>query len=219
MKYFATAISTIFHPLFILTYVLILLMLINPYLFSFHEIKAKGLIVISTFMLSAFFPLIAITMMKALGLIKSLQMKDKMERVGPLIATSIFYLWLYLNIKDNTMIPGAFSFFVLGSTIALFLSFFLNIFHKVSLHAVGAGGMLIGMILIGSNFSYGSFVIDVPVLGSYQISIMALYIVLLLVAGITLTARLLLKAHKKDELYGGFFIGAISQILAFITFF
>ena len=194
-------------------------MVINPYLFSFHEIKAKGLIVISTFMLSAFFPMVAITMMKALGLIKSLQMRDKMERVGPLIATSIFYLWLYLNIKENTMIPGAFSFFVLGSTIALFLSFFLNIFHKVSLHAVGAGGFLTGIILIGSNFSYGSFIINLPALGSYQVSMMTLYIALLLIAGITLTSRLILRAHYKNELYGGFFIGVVSQILAFIASF
>ena len=154
MKSLAHIASFVFHPLFILTYGLILLMLINPYIFLVQDPRDKGLIVISTFLLSAFFPLVAIFMMKSLGLISSFKMEDRMERIGPLVATSIFYLWLFLNIKDNPGIPGAFSFFVLGSTIALFLSFFLNIFQKISLHAVGMGGLIAGLILMGTNFSY-----------------------------------------------------------------
>jgi hypothetical protein len=194
-------------------------MLINPYVFSIQDPKMKGLFLISTFMLASFFPIISISMMRALGLIQSFKMEDRRERIGPMIVTSVFYLWLFLNIKDNPGIPGAFSFFVLGCVIALFIAFFLNNFQKISLHGVAAGGFLVGMIIIGTQFSYGSFVVAIPSIGSYTVNIMLIYLIVLLVSGLMLTSRLLLNAHTKEELYGGFFIGAISQIIGFMLYF
>ena len=219
MKFLARGISIVFHPLLITMYVLILCMLINPYLFGVQDSKSIGVIIISVFLLSFFFPIISILMMKALGLISSLEMKDKRERIGPMIATAIFYLWLYINIKDNSVIPGAFSFFVLGATIAMFLAFFLNTFQKISLHGVGVGGFLVVVMILGYQFSYGSFIVDVPMLGTYHIDVFLLYIIAIFITGITLTARLILGAHNKEELYGGLFIGAASQLFGYAIFF
>ena len=219
MKPLARGISIIFHPLLITSYVLIISLLVNPYLYGVQDTKSKGVILISVFLLSFFFPVISVLMMKALGLITSLDMKDKKERIGPMIATAIFYLWLYINIKDNTVIPGAFSFFVLGATIALFLSFFINTFQKISLHGVGMGGFLVAILIIGYQFSYGSFIIDPPGGKAYHINIFLLYILAILIVGITLTSRLILGAHNKDQLYGGLFIGAASQLFAYALFF
>lgn len=219
MNALAKIVSFIFHPLFIVGYVLTLILVINPYLFSIQDSKVKGLFLISTFMLTTFFPVISISMMRALGLIHSFKMEDRRERIGPLIVTSIFYLWLFLNIKDNPGIPGAFSFFVLGSIIGLFLAFFLNNFQKISLHGVGAGGFLIGIIIIGSQFSYGYFILPIPLLGSYTINILLLYIVVLICSGLILSSRLLLNSHTKGELYGGFFIGAFSQLIGYLIYF
>jgi hypothetical protein len=218
MNIFARVISYLFHPLFIISYVLAIIMVVNPYLFGVQDPKMMGLILISTFLLATFFPLISISMMRALGLIKSFKMEDRRDRIGPLIVTAIFYLWLFLNIKDNPGIPAAFSFFVLGAIIGLFIAFFINNFQKISLHGVAIGGFLVGIAIIGIVFSYGSFVIDIPSLGSFTIDITLIYILALLIAGLVLSSRLQLKAHSKDEVYGGFFVGAISQILAFIIF-
>jgi len=195
---------------------LILVLLINPYLFSFQDSKSQGLLLISVFMLTTFFPLLSITLMRSLGLISSFEMEDRMERIGPMIATSVFYLWLYLNIKDNYSIPSAFSFFVLGSTIALFISFFINIFQKVSLHGVGVGGFLMGVFLIGSQFGYGTFMVSLGEQRTFQVSITLVYLVVILLGGATLTSRLLIGAHKKDEVYGGLLIGLASQLFAFV---
>lgn len=217
MRSLAWIISYTLHPLFLTSYMLVLVFLINPYLFSFQDPKSQGLLLISVFMLTTFFPLLSITLMRSLGLISSFEMADKRERIGPMIATSIFYLWLYLNIKDNNSIPSAFSFFVLGATIALFLSFFINVFHKISLHGVGVGGFLMGIFLIGGQFGYGSFMLSLGDFKTFQISIMLVYIVVILLAGATLTSRLMLGMHKKDEVYGGLMIGLASQLFAFLA--
>jgi hypothetical protein len=218
MNIFAKVISYLFHPLFIISYVLGIIMVVNPYLFGVQDPKMMGLILISTFLLATFFPLVSISMMRALGLIKNFKLEDRQERIGPLIVTAIFYLWLFLNIKDNPGIPDAFSFFVLGAIIGLFIAFFLNNFQKISLHGVAMGGFLTGIAIIGMVFSYGSFVVKIPSLGSFTIDITLMYILALLVAGLVLSSRLHLQAHTKDEVYGGFFVGAISQVLAFIIF-
>ena len=219
MDTLAKIVSFIFHPLFIIGYVLALVMVINPYLFYIQEPKVKGLFLISTFMLTTFFPILSISMMRALGLIKNFKLEDRRERIGPMIVTSVFYLWLFLNIKDNPGIPGAFSFFVLGCIIGLFLAFFINNFQKISLHGVAAGGFLMGMLIIGSKFSYGYFLLPIPYIGTYSINIVLLYVVILMIGGMILSSRLVLRAHSKHELYGGFFIGAVSQIFGYILYF
>ena len=218
MKHLAQSISIIFHPLLIAIYVLLAIMMINPYLFGVYDARSKGVLIISVFLLSFFFPVISILMMKGLGLIKSIHMKERTERIGPMIATGIFYLWLYINIRSNTVIPGAYSFFMLGATIALFVSFLITTFQKISLHGVGVGGLLIAMIVIGSQFSYGSFFLQISS-NIYSIDISVVYILTILIAGVTLTSRLILNAHVKEELYGGLFVGAASQILAYFIFF
>lgn len=219
MKYFAQSISVIFHPLLISLYVLLACLVINPYLFGVQDTKSKGVIIISVFLLSVFFPVLSILMMKSLGLIHSLEMKDTKERIGPMIATAVFYLWLYVNIKDNTVIPGAYSFFVLGATIGLFLAFFINTFQKISLHGVGMGGLLVAMLIIGDRFSYGSFLIQLGEQHIYHINIIMVYMVVIMIVGITLSSRLFLNAHSREEIYGGLLVGSASQLIAYMWFF
>ena len=86
----AKLISIIMHPMFMMTYVLLVLFKFNPYLFGLAGDKGQELFLITVVILSVFFPLIAVLMMKALNIIESLEMKSKEERVGPLIVTGIF---------------------------------------------------------------------------------------------------------------------------------
>ena len=158
--------SVIMHPLFIILYVLFYLISANPYIFGFSGPKAEGMVLISILTISVMFPLIAILMMKALGLISSFSMPDKKERIGPLIITGLFYMWLYVNVRNNDNIPNAISFFILGTTIAIFLALTINSFTKISLHTIAAGGFLTGMTLIIFNWSYGYVDIPIPFLGT-----------------------------------------------------
>lgn len=212
--------SIIMHPLFIIGYVLLFLIYANPYIFGFSGPKAQGLVMISVLTISVMFPLIAIIMMKALGLISSLEMPDKRERIGPLIITGLFYMWLYVNVRNNDNIPGALSFFVLGSTIAVFIALTINSFTKISLHAIAAGGFLMGMTFIVYNWTYGYIDIPIPFLDlEWRWSDRMVMLVVILLSGAVGTARLYLKAHVQDEIYGGYIVGILAQIIAYRIFF
>ncbi|MFT4532754.1 MAG: membrane-associated phospholipid phosphatase [Saprospiraceae bacterium] len=183
-------------------------------MFIVNDQKARGLIIINVFMLSVFFPMFSIFLMKMLDFIKSYKMEDKTERIGPLIATGVFYLWMFVNFKGNSTIPVSFSSFVLGSTIGLFLALMLNSFTKVSLHTIAAGGLVTGLLFIKYLYSYETFFVSLP-FGSFQISTTFVTIVAMIIAGLVGTSRLLLKAHDEFDVYGGYIVGIFSMIVAF----
>lgn len=201
-----------------MSYVLLILLKYNPYLFGMPK-SGLDLLLISVVMLSVFFPLVAIAMMKQLDMIDSFQMETRKERIGPLIATGIFYLWLYLNIKDNTGVSEAFSFFVLGTVIALFTAFFINNFSKISLHAVGMGGLVTGIFLIRQYFTYDAANFSLGSLGVFSVHINVILLAVILLCGLVASSRLLLKAHKSQDITGGLIVGVIAQLIAFTIFF
>ncbi|MCO6464934.1 MAG: hypothetical protein J5I52_12385 [Saprospiraceae bacterium] len=216
----AQMVSYIMHPLFMVGYMLLFLIQANPYIFGFSDAKAKGLVLISVFTIAILFPMIAILLMKALGLISSIEMPDKKERIGPLIVTGLFYLWLYVNIRNNDNIPLAFSFFMLGSTIAVFMALIINSFIKISLHTIAAGGFLMAMLILVYDVTYGFVDFPVAFLGfEFRLSDRMILVIVSLLAGVTGTARLYLKSHLKDEIYLGYLIGIFSQLVAYRIFF
>ena len=208
--------SYLFHPIFILFYVFLLMIQVNPYQFSIQDPKDKGLLIITVFISSVFFPLVSILIMRGLGFIKSFEMKDKMERIGPFIATGIFYLWLLTNIKGNDDVPHAFSVIVLGTVMGLFIGFALNTVSKVSLHSIGMGGLIGALLLIKFQFGYEFFIVEIPNIGAYLINVNFLLLLGFSIAGLVGTSRLVLKAHKEQDVYGGFVIGLLAQLLAII---
>jgi len=216
----ARLISFLMHPLFIISYVLFFLMQVNPYIFGYSGPKSQGLIVISIVTISFMFPMISILLMKALGLIQTIEMKDKKERIGPLIVTGLFYMWLYVNVRNNTNIPDVLSFFILGSTISVFMALMINSFTKISLHTIAMGGLTAGIMFIIFNWTYGTVDIPFPWFNFHlRISDRLVAMIVVILAGAVGSSRLYLKAHKEDEIYGGYLVGILSQIIAFRIFF
>lgn len=214
LKLIAHLFSIVFHPLMMLTYMLVLLLLVNPYLFGVNNVLDGHFLILLIFLSTFFIPMVAILMMRFLGLIQSFQMRDKKERIGPYISTGIFYLWMFRNLLDNPDIPLAYKVFVLGATIALFTAFIINLVSKISMHAVGMGG-LIGMTVITMLlFSYDYFTISTSLLGTVQVSMTALLMLVLLLSGIVCTSRLLLNAHDLQDVYGGIIVGFATQFIA-----
>lgn len=214
LRLIAHFVSIVFHPLLIVTYMLVILLLVNPYMFGVNGLSGGKQLILLIFLSTFVIPAFAVFMMKALGMIDSLQMKTKSERIGPYIVTGILYMWLFQNILNNPEIPSAYKVFVLGATIGLFIAFFFNLFTKISMHALGMGGLL-GMIIITSLlFSYGSFVFSIGPFGMMEMSMNALLMLVILLCGIVGTSRLLLNAHNLQDLYSGFIIGMGTQFLA-----
>lgn len=212
----AHIISILFHPLLMLTYMLLLLLLVNPYQFGVHSMAEQWKLVIMVFLSTFLMPIFAVFMMKSLDMVKSMQLEDRFERIGPYILTGVFYLWMFINFKGNPTIPKPLVIVMLGSTIALFGAFFFNNFTKISAHAAGMGG-LVGMAIINTMyFNFDTFTVSLGWLGIYEISTNFLLMATIILAGIVCTARLLLGAHSEKQLYTGFAIGFLSQFIALL---
>jgi len=70
-------------------------------------------------------------------------------------------------------------------------------------------------LLIYYYFSYQTIAIDLPLLGSKELNIGLLILLVVLLSGLVGTARLYLKVHRPYEVYSGYFLGFTSIMLAF----
>ncbi|HMR42295.1 MAG TPA: hypothetical protein PKC40_00610 [Saprospiraceae bacterium] len=206
--------SVIFHPLFIMTYMLLLLLLINPYLFGVNRMADQGRLIMMVFFSTVFIPIVSISMMKTLGFVSSWEMEDRMDRIIPYISTAVWYLAIYYFLLKSPDVPTAYKTFMLGGIIALFAAFFFNNFTKVSIHTTGMGGLL-GMVIITMTFfRQKSFLIETSLTGPLRIEMFYLLMFTILMAGVVGTSRLLLNAHRPRDLWGGYFIGLAAQFVA-----
>ncbi len=217
MRNFSYGISVLFHPLFMSAYFLLFLYLLNP-VFIDGSSKQAGLFLIQLLASTIVFPMVSIFMMKGLGFIDSVEMKDHKERIGPLLITAIFYIWMFLNFKRSTFVPDYITYFLLGCTISLFVSFFITLFYKISLHAVAISGLICGLYIIKTKYFFYELIL--PFFGSKLLaSADILIIFLLLILGLVGTARLYLKDHNPNQIYFGYGVGALSMAMAYIVFF
>ncbi len=214
MKIVAQILSYVFHPLIIPTYMVLLLLLINPYLFGVNSLHQGFLIILRIFFTTFLIPSVAVLIMKGVGLISSLEMEERTDRVGPFIATGVFYLWAFRSLLADTSVPSAYLVAVLGATIVLFVCFFINIFYKLSVHAAGMAGFL-GMVLICMHlYSVGIFKMDVPFLGECIISMNFILVASILAAAAVMSARLILNVHSLGQITLGFTVGLLGQFIA-----
>ena len=213
MATFMKIVSFIFHPLCILFYAFGLLLLTNPYLFG-GEID-KVLLAIKFFVVSLLFPVLITLMMIGLKLVDSFQMKTKKERILPLIATMLFYIWLFVNLYQSGQMPSAVLIITLGALLGLIIGFLVNMSYKISFHAIGAGGMAGMGNLIYAYFAHSDFDIQLWQNG-LEISTKFLFVITLLIAGLIMTARTYLKVHTLPQVYSGALIGFTSQWMAYL---
>ena len=175
-----------------------------------------GLFFMMSFITVVILPLVAIAMMRMLDMVSSLEMHDRKERIGPLIATATLYIWYYLNIKGNYNFPTTLSIIALGGAIAICMAFFLNNFTKISLHTTSAGAFVAGLSIIALAFGRPVYHVSLWGIGSFEVSSIFVIFWSIVVAGLIGTSRLVLKAHSNEDVYGGYLIGAASMLLAFV---
>jgi len=207
-------ISVIFHPLLMLTYALVFLMGANPYLFGTPTMSGQAPLIILIFISSFVIPFVAIVFMKMLGMVTSLSIPGREERIGPYIMVGTFYLWLFFNVKNQGSIPTAYAVCVLGTLIGLFTGFFINLFEKISIHGIGVGAMVVYAIIVRMRYSYGDFNIDIPGMLSVSTKLNYLLPFFFIAAGAVLSARLYLGAHNNRQVYMGAMVGAMSMVIA-----
>lgn len=181
------------------TWFVILLLYTNP--FSFAGISS-GVVIAVVFINTFMFPAISILLMKKLDFIESLEMPDHKQRIIPLVATIIFYVWAYLATRKINF-PYMMGVFMMGTLVALFTSFVINVFYKISLHMVGVSGVLTAVMLL---------VFISPSDMSYY------FLGVIILTGAIATARLYLNVHTVKEVYIGFLVGIFGQIFGLFLF-
>ena len=214
MRALSYLISFVFHPLVLFVYMIVALMLVNPYMFRYNNIAEAQDFFIWLCLMVIPIPLITVFMMKALGWAETLSLKKKEERVAPYLVTGLLYLIMYLQlVKINSAI--ALQVATLGGVITLFGAFFVNNFFKISLHAAGSGALVSMVILTLLFYSGETFILrwNELNLGEYQ-AISVLYAAILL-TGIICTARLYLKEHNLTEIYSGLVLGFFAPLISF----
>lgn len=210
MKYISKILSFVGHPLLVLTYMLVLMLAVNPYAFGVKSISDQRgvLLLLSVFTTSFMIPGFGVALMKPLGLIQSMEMRDKQERVGPYIICGIFYLWLFKNFMEGT-VPLLYAKFALGATIGLFIAFFANIFTKISAHATGMGGFACMVMTLA--FQWPGMSLNI---GALQLSLNVVLAIAILLAGLVGYARLNLETHTPIDLWRGYAAGSVAVLLA-----
>jgi hypothetical protein len=200
LRYIGNFISYIVHPLFIPTYFFLYLMQVLPYEFVGITEWQLTLRLFSVFWLTAFFPAFAVFLMWRLKLSDSIFLRTQKERIIPYVITMFFYWWMYYLSRNFTDQPLALKFFYFGIFIASALGLIINNFMKISLHAMGVGGFLTAVILVGLYYSVDN----------------AIWTLLaIIITALVMSARMIVSDHSKQELILGFFIGLLTQVIAY----
>lgn len=211
IKKIAQFLSLLFHPLLVVTYMLVLLLLINPYAFGVNQLgEGKSMIYLfGVFSTTFLIPVFAILMMRQLEMTGKEPGNEQMDRIGPFLVAGMLYIIQYYSFHRLPDMPVVFKSAFLGATIALFVAFFINLFSKISLHAVGMGA-LVGLVLVAMLlFNYSSIRI-----GSWLFSLYVLLFLMIILAGLVGSARVILEEHIPSDLYGGYLVGFATQLIA-----
>jgi len=196
----ARAISLILHPMLLPTYALVILFNLQVYFTVAIPLNAKWMIAILVFIITGLLPILLTVLMAKLGIIRSLHMSAREERIWPFITTALLYYLAYYLLKQLDLSP-VFVRFMLGAFLAVAAGLVVSFFWKISIHMIGMGG------LVGAFTGLSlRLMIDMPLL----------IVILILLSGLTGFARLKLSAHHPLQVLAGFIAGFGVYILLFL---
>ncbi|MDR1557736.1 MAG: phosphatase PAP2 family protein [Tannerellaceae bacterium] len=199
MKLFANIISILFHPLLMVTYGMLLALsftYLGVYPFSL-KLHLLGGVVLCTVLI----PGILVILMIKSGVADDMELTDKRRRVMPylLFITSNMACFFYLF---KMQLPFWILAMFMGICAALFAALCINFLWKISIHALGIGG-LSGAIM---------GIARAQMMNPYW-----LFIAALIIAGLVCTARIILGKHTPMQVCAGFVLGFICTFGASFT--
>ena len=199
---FSTIISIILYPALLPTWVFAVLFFWFLDLYDI-EIESKLRLTSLVFLTTFAIPVLLIKLLELLNILDDFRMPTRQSRKIPLSILSIYYLLIvvFFVYKINVgltinLIISAFGLIILWGTLLTF-------FYKVSLHALGIGGML--GIFFGLHFR--------TIADFFEI-----ILITTILSGILMSARLRLKAHNSWQIWSGFLIGLTSSFILFYIF-
>ncbi len=195
MGYFLKIISYIFHPLFIPIAGTIAYFQITP---KYSPLELQGGNMLPIFILTVIIPIISFLILRNIGIVHSIQLPTIKERKYPLyLNLALLFIVVYKVIPNNYIIE--LYYFFVGLIIATLASILLLLFKvKSSMHLLGMGSLFMFLTNLSVHF---------------ETNITLSLSIFILMTGLVTTSRLYLNAHTKAEVFIGFCIGLISQLL------
>jgi hypothetical protein len=198
--FLAKLFSYFFHPLFIPLYATWYLTFIHHGFFAGFGEKEKFSIIRIVALNMVFFPALSVFLLKQVGFIESIFLKKQKDRVIPFIAVEIFYFWTFLVFRNQPEIPQILTAFTFGVFLASSVGLIANIYFKISMHAIGCGGML-GLMMV---------VLKINPSPPFTLPLIAV----IFISGVVCTSRLIVSDHTQKEIYLGLLCGFFCQIIA-----
>jgi len=164
-----------------------------------HNLKLIYFIIITSTIL---LPLISILILIKLGRLSSLEMMCHKERVLPLFNTTIWMLFGFFFLQNVLLYTPLLMAEFLGAIIIVSIASILSNFWKISLHMLGIGGIL--GVFIAITILYKTT--NTPI------------IIFVLLSGILAYSRLNEKAHNKSQVYIGFLIGLLTELIVVLSY-
>lgn len=193
-------ISHFFHPLLLPIFGLFLIFNLDETGLWIPSSETRLFLYAATFTATFLLPLLSALLFLRMKFISSLEMKTKEERKYPYLVSAFFYFAesYFLMRSDVSVLIKALMF---GATLLVVSILLINLFWKISAHMAGIGG-LCGMMI--------------AVLFRLQINLHFILIGLFLIAGFVAFARLKLSAHNPAQVYIGFLLGVLVQLILFL---
>lgn len=190
-KTIAKSLSVLFHPILYPIYSILLLFFFDHLFIVKTPYQIKLYVFGVVFLNTIVMPLLLMWFLQKRGIISSLRLENKAERLYPLIVSLAFYISTWFLISRLNLIPLYTYIFVLSSVL-MALAIGVNVIFKISLHSLGAAGF--SAALLGISYFY-------------NIQFPFLIIVAFVLTGLIASSRLILNAHKPAQVYIGLILG------------
>ena len=197
---FAKIISVVFHPLFIPLYIAYYIIFVHESYFTGIGEKERMRVLMWVALNMIFFPAVTVLLLKGVGFIDSVFLRNQRDRIIPYIAAGIFYFWMYLVFRNQPDIPQILTAFTFGAFLASSAALVANIYFKISMHAIGCGGMIGVLIVILNTNPSPPFTLPL--------------MIAIFITGLVCTSRLIVSDHRPGDIYTGLFVGFFCQFIS-----
>ncbi len=197
--YISLIISYFVHPVFIPTYIFTLFLYFGNFIFEPYSLGAQVYVVGLIFITTAVIPLVLLGINMLLLRKKitndTLLMDSRSERVVPFFYTGVYYSTLSYMFFTYLNFPVLLTCLMVIISMSVLLTAIINLFWKISAHAIALGASVMIFILIDT------------VMPNEHL----FYVIIgtLLISGITMSSRLYLNAHTSAQTYVGFLLGML----------
>jgi len=201
----AKIISVIFHPLFMVTYLLTVFAFYFPSgLDPLHsEMYFDFILTLSG--ITLLMPALLIGLFKMFGTVQNVTMMTRKERIMPFFFMAIMYTAIIFMLSSQQRISlddNLLKFLIITDALVL-VSFITTLFYKVSVHCIAVWG-IIGILLPLNKISEDG-ALFYPLLFSF------------IIAGLVMSSRLKLQVHTSQEVWSGTILGIVTSYIAMVV--